>query len=689
MKYFLLATPPNPIPDIMQHHYETHHKDINACPYPQCNGNLEAKPIPGEAFRRGKMGVPPVITSVCGTCETENNKDDDFQSETETRKSAYGHKELIIARIQQFAADNNITYTDTEVLHFRCKRPYFNKEWPAAKKNKYHVLFALNLVEYQFHHSGHVGSCFKVTKSTPSATVCRFLMPFVASILRDYASMMDENFELDHSTFDDDTGALVFFRALGLEYYNLCSLIWSGLSLSNMDLKFLINGVGRKVTAYSTKYSFKVQRLESSVIMKIGIFAKCMNQVLNQPDVDEVPVAELGRRMLNKFLYHFSKPNELPIPLAALALINDGLFFFSHEFVHLKLETSCAAFHNTVEPRDDESMGDDDNVDDANHLDADEFDYIDVLIPLSQLRIPQNSTKGPEDVENFVQLNVMEDYHKRPDNLEMGMDNLNYIDTLEQFHLCDGKGNKTTSMLPTHSNTDKHHWVRNHNSTVKCMVVCGTQVPNINSTTLTPLMREYYYKCLLCLFKPSRGPGDLLTHSTHEESYHYFLDLAVDSAQVQAAKIFEALNEDYYDTCHDDSVETINAEDRIARDHPCCNPDYDEHNPPQDDEIRNAMNEEFDENDDQLRYTIGFESDLSSGLQAASIFGTSQLPKPSDLPMLPVFTNMEDYLKTLIDPTSFNTPAHNTGTSQFCELTSMSEGVKVTLLRFLSSFAFY
>ncbi|KAJ3216872.1 hypothetical protein HDU81_001028, partial [Chytriomyces hyalinus] len=160
------------------------------------------------------------------------------------------------------------------------------------------------------------------------------------------------------------------FRPLGLEYYNLCNLHWARLSMDNMDIQFLINSSTRKSTAYTIKYTFKRQSLESSAIMRIGLYTQNVASVISWPDNDVITLPERSLRIINKFLYSLTKPVEVCTTMAAYLILSDGaLFESSHQFVYRSLSLLNACYPDVPDPLQDQS--------------TDEF--VDLSIPLSSI----------------------------------------------------------------------------------------------------------------------------------------------------------------------------------------------------------------------------------------------------------------------------------------------------------------
>ncbi|KAJ3229883.1 hypothetical protein HDU77_001502, partial [Chytriomyces hyalinus] len=178
--------------------------DVNKCPGKECPGFLRAMPIPGEAYQRPKLGNTVPSTTECTRCEHK-----------------FGHKDIIEHRVRKFAADNNIDISPSAIDNFRCSPP--SESFVQSPSEL--CLFAMNLLEFQFHHATHTSSCFKCTSRTPNGTICRFLIPKLSN--------------LQESVLDPETCIMNSFRPLGLEYYNFCNLYWARLSMDNMDIQFL------------------------------------------------------------------------------------------------------------------------------------------------------------------------------------------------------------------------------------------------------------------------------------------------------------------------------------------------------------------------------------------------------------------------------------------------------------------
>jgi len=333
--------------------------------------------------------------------------------------------------------------------------------------------------------------------------------------------------------------------------------MWSRLSKSNMDIQFLINGEGRNVTCYTLKYTFKPQKIESTVIMKMSLLTKSVGRVISKDDNAEISDIERGRRIINSVLYTFTKPVEVPATIAALAIIRGSIFLMSHDPVYLNLAAAAATYSDrnvtivtkdighTLTPtkrkyRSIEMVenGDDNNkdsTDEDSDCDStcqeyikylsqkrqseastgiyksddenDEETVVQVTIDKRTLVTALSSDDVINECEKFIDFNVMNDYWYRPKS----MHSLSYIDVMEQYHLELGEGPHYSKMCLGHPNPSRRHWKINKNFIRKCSVVSGMQLPNLISTVCKSEDREFYFKSLIILFKPHNSMEDIIT----------------------------------------------------------------------------------------------------------------------------------------------------------------------------------
>ena len=111
-------------------------EDSDKCPYETCEGTLIALDIPGDAFRKRVDGMAPIATSKCLTCKKE-----------------FAHIDVLRERVLSFARARNIDTSQEAIDDYRCQPPSENFEQSPREQ----ILFALILLDYQFHHATHTG----------------------------------------------------------------------------------------------------------------------------------------------------------------------------------------------------------------------------------------------------------------------------------------------------------------------------------------------------------------------------------------------------------------------------------------------------------------------------------------------------------------------------------------------------
>jgi len=468
------------------------------CPNADCNTLLKPSTIVREAWQRGYRNQPPIVTSECSQCNT-----------------LFSHNQVMVQRLRNYSmklvADSkagNISrtvdeedFSELELDFFRCLPPDIDDMFKAEDVIK----FGLCLCDFQCHYACHTASCFKKTTRNPMGRICRYMCPWLAVALK--------------SCFDKRKSKFFSSRPIGTEYYNTTNLVWAQISKSNSDCQVLINSPGEdglKPTVYVTKYAFKRQNDESNLIMKIGLISKGIRRALSETDNGNLSPAELGRRVLNKILYYFSAPIDLPYPLAALCIINDGLFYNSADPVYCDLSLCNACFSNgfnesEFENEVDESdkyfnfnihvsklkekkpaLNNEEAAIDEHGIDNDEEAAVDEH-GIGDAEVDENSFVLPKtygETEEKINLCIMQEYWSRPKSFAT----INYITYLEEYTLSEGK---------------KKYMIRNTDYVCKLFIVKGRQLPN--KRTLRECMSDenFYYKSMLTLFKPTFGKNDL------------------------------------------------------------------------------------------------------------------------------------------------------------------------------------
>ena len=516
---------------------------VNGCPVANCQGTLKPVPIPGEAFCQQKQGQTACCTAHCPECETD-----------------FKHKEVITRAIHAFAIARNIDTSKTAVDRYRCMPPELRDSDELSDEDL--VYLGLNLLDFQFHHATHTKSCFKVTARTPSGCICRYLFPKLA--------------RLEQTCIDINTGRIESRRRIGLEYYNLCSLLWTRLSKNNMDIQFLINSGSRRATSYTIKYTCKSQKPLSSLTMKLGLLSTASIRTLSSLRDEDVTPNERGRRFMYKALFQFTKPEELHLTMAAFMLINGGPFIRSHNVHYLNLRHLAACFPDVQEPQthfshadyadtDDEAavddyhdhyadvevqtLSDEDETVPPTNESSESAGYVDVNIPQSSLLNNSNDEENDNhfEADEFVDLCIVTDYINRPDCMK----HLNFAETNQQYHIQRKAPpqNSRMAMQPTHPKAGKLYWKMNDQREEKCIIFCGgpgCQFPNLLKANVTAEEKEFFFKSLLLLFKPFdySVKSVQFPYSSYQEAYRAFLE--TDSDHARQAKLQEALLRNYH-----------------------------------------------------------------------------------------------------------------------------------------------
>ena len=154
-------------------------------------------------------------------------------------------------------------------------------------------------------------------------------------------------------------------------------------------------------------------------------------------------------------------------------------------------------------------------------------------------------------------------------------------------------------------------------------------------------------------------------------AYHAFVDHSlVDNQQyVQDAIFHEALNQDYHDNNHDTDITELTYEQKIERDHPLNDKQFDANNPHTIESFFDSLDvDELEAGDDNETERQNFLAEsLLPAMQGAAMFSQSRIPSLAPPPILPPFAGMDDYLSNLKDPNQ-TTLGQNSGATAFTEL---------------------
>ncbi|KAI9348154.1 hypothetical protein BDR26DRAFT_948318, partial [Obelidium mucronatum] len=617
------------------------------CPMPDCNGNVEAIPIAQEAFRRGRVGQPPVPTSQCASCS-----------------KLYAHSQLMTQRVRQFAAENNVDISPGAVDHFRCSPPLSAYD----PSNPEHVcLLAMVLLDVQFHWAEHTGGCFKITSRTPLAIICRFIKPHMANLLK--------------TCIDKDTGIIEWFRPIGNEYLNLCNVHLSFLLRFNLDEQSQVNGEFRRVSVYTCKYNTKYLSQDELLCMRIGQYTSAIESVLDDPSNSNLSVADLSGKILNKILYKITNPVGMPLTLLCIIIINGSLYVRSHEPIYWNAKQFYACYRQFDSPAgesnifgptqlahpveaehiasnssDSSDSNDSSNLNPESHDEFLEFSFYSSTI-MSSAPPPANASMTAEQAslaneeENIITINPAIDFWYRPASLK----SMCFRDILETQHLVRGS-HKSKEMLPPHPFPAKRHWVDNRRP---CrLVIRGQQIPYLEKPSITWEEKEFYYWIFLFLYKPHQNASELLYgQQSYQAAYQEFLVDESMAEFVQQARRHEDFNRNHYENCYAEKDPNYEADEtRICREHQLNDPTIN-NQPAHSNEVENLLDLQFDILDDDIGFHFLSEQEedesllqsLPQGMKAIDI-NFSLLSGMPTFPQMPEFTNMDDYKKRLQDP---------------------------------------
>ncbi|KAI9332978.1 hypothetical protein BDR26DRAFT_993338, partial [Obelidium mucronatum] len=617
------------------------------CPMPDCNGNVEAIPIAQEAFRRGRVGQPPVPTSQCASCS-----------------KLYAHSQLMTQRVRQFAAENNVDISPGAVDHFRCSPPLSAYD----PSNPEHVcLLAMVLLDVQFHWAEHTGGCFKITSRTPLAIICRFIKPHMANLLK--------------TCIDKDTGIIEWFRPIGNEYLNLCNVHLSFLLRFNLDEQSQVNGEFRRVSVYTCKYNTKYLSQDELLCMRIGQYTSAIESVLDDPSNSNLSVADLSGKILNKILYKITNPVGMPLTLLCIIIINGSLYVRSPEPIYWNAKQFYACYRQFDSPAgesnifgptqlahpveaehiasnssDSSDSNDSSNLNPESHDEFLEFSFYSSTI-MSSAPPPANASMTAEQAslaneeENIITINPAIDFWYRPASLK----SMCFRDILETQHLVRGS-HKSKEMLPPHPFPAKRHWVDNRRP---CrLVIRGQQIPYLEKPSITWEEKEFYYWIFLFLYKPHQNASELLYgQQSYQAAYQEFLVDESMAEFVRQARRHEDFNRNHYENCYAEKDPNYEADEtRICREHQLNDPTIN-NQPAHSNEVENLLDLQFDILDDDIGFHFLSEQEedesllqsLPQGMKAIDI-NFSLLSGMPTFPQMPAFTNMDDYKKRLQDP---------------------------------------
>jgi hypothetical protein len=288
---------------------------------------------------------------------------------------------------------------------------------------------------------------------------------------------------------------------------------------ANHDAQFVLSAGSKDTAAYVLKYCFKHQNpIENQAALSIAAFAKAASKS-NALPVD-TPLMERGYRILGSMLYAVTNGQEVAAPMAALYIINETPFWFSHEFIRVHLKAMLRKHTDSVE-----------------------------------VNVSQQSGKGelPTAI-NVSRETSLEKYWKR----EGAMEDVAFIDVVEQYE-CTGiqKSGADTSSL------SYKPLGYSRLAAAKVLVICGDELPDVTSS-LNREQIDYYYSALLTLFKPHRENTLVHPNESPVSAYHSFVALG-DGDQPRRMLQYHEQCKDYYSAQRHDTSKTESAEENLLR----------------------------------------------------------------------------------------------------------------------------
>jgi hypothetical protein len=379
----------------------------------------------------------------------------------------------------------------------------------------------------------------QVTVQTPNGSVCRFFKP-----------------EETHAgrTAIDETGNLRLHRPVGCEYVNAFNSTIMSVLKCNHDAKFVLCSDSKNAAAYVCKYCMKKQNpVQNEVALSVAAFAKAASRADTLPS--RSTATERGRKILGSMLYTVTNGQEIAAPMAALYILRESPFWFSHEPVRINLEQMLKKDGLSEE----------------------------ISVP-AQLNVSISSTTTLTRPRT-----LLDKYWNRSSAIE----NESFIDFCELYESINSAANVEGT-----ADTEIQNPHRKARAT-KVVVVCGRQIPDIG-THVDYSTLNFYYTAVLTLFKPHRKSSLLRLGETVLTTYQAFAESS-DVYHVAQLKAFEERLRDYYcaDSCvldnNDESAEVRLLRTRMPATHPWSGIENDRTRP---DDLNISVGDDFAGDDD-------------------------------------------------------------------------------------------
>ncbi|KAH9106593.1 hypothetical protein AeMF1_017846 [Aphanomyces euteiches] len=364
----------------------------------------------------------------------------------------------------------------------------------------------------QVHWWSHCSSCFKQSRNTRAANMCRYLFP-------------RERVENGHI----GTSAILLMRKHGEEYINGYSDVILRAFKCNHDIQILIGGdeMAERIyyaCKYTTKDQQKVECRTALALAAFDIRTQRERSALDQGEglSDDVKC----RRRLASHMFNMTRKQEVAGPMCALYILCESCSYTSHMYKKLSIHQVLKFLHHhsdtsyglelttnlpSVPEADDLFGGGDESSSDDNS----ESEFSDLEDEVEQpVEIPTKT-----NMRVFVPVGPGEDYINRP---VICADLSGYEYASKYF-----RGNRTASTPADKLFLEQHSLYGS-----KCLgihrlaripeLTGGVRIPYFEDCTKND-QKEYHAQLALVLFKPFRTIADLCsTYSTWHESWEAF-----------------------------------------------------------------------------------------------------------------------------------------------------------------------
>ncbi|KAF0712313.1 hypothetical protein AaE_012058, partial [Aphanomyces astaci] len=370
----------------------------------------------------------------------------------------------------------------------------------------------------QVHWWSHCSSCFKQSRNTRGAQMCRYLFPRARVEVGRIG-----------------TSAILLVRKLGEEYINGYSDVILRAFKCNHDIQIMIGGAEMAERIYyACKYTTKdQQKVECRTALALAAFDTRIQRELSTAEggmalSDEVKC----RRRLASHMFNMTRKQEVAGPLCALYLLRESCAYTSHfykkmsirhvlKFLHQHSDTpfqlevttnikantrpqlgECGASH--IESSNDGSESDSSDLESDDEEDAS----------------PISGPMHPEQSSVFVPVGPAEDYINRPDAM---CKDISWFEFTSKFFRANrADGTSSDKLFMERHSLHKSKCIGVHRLARIPVLTGGVRVPFFGDC-LKPEERDFHAQVALVLFKPFRVLSDLCPDgSTWHEAWEAF-----------------------------------------------------------------------------------------------------------------------------------------------------------------------